>query len=67
MTKKFRVFKQLNVVVEKEIEAKDFDEAYEKMCRTDITNEDLIKGNIGDSCIFAAEDTVTGEYYDYAN
>jgi len=65
--KKFRVFTQITVTVEKEIEAADFDEAYRKMMHTTISNEDVAQGERTEEVTFAAEDTSTGQLYDYAN
>lgn len=65
--KKFRVFTQITVTVEKEIEATDFEDAYKKMRHTSISNEDVAEAERTEEVIFAAEDTTTGKLYDYNN
>jgi hypothetical protein len=65
--KKFRVFTEVVVIVEKEIEASDFDDAYDKMTETAITNADIAEGERAREVITMAEDLSSGEYYDYNN
>lgn len=62
--KKYRVFTDVIITVEKEIEAASFDEARSKMENETITDEDLRKGTRGDEIITCAESD-DGKFHTY--
>jgi len=64
--RKFRVFREVIVILEREIEAESFNDARTKMQTSTITPDDIAKGEVADSKITGAEDTSNGElhYFD---
>lgn len=61
MKKKFRVFTEVKVILEKEIEAEDAWAARDIAANDGYTVEELANGSCADDCVTCAEDTSTGE------
>ena len=67
MARKFRVFTEVKVIVEKEIEADSFDEAADIARNEGVTAEEVRNGEFADDCVTGAEDIKTGELVYFNN
>lgn len=63
MAKKYRVFTEVKVIIEKEINADPAIEARQKAQDEGCTIEEVINGECADDCVTSAEDTTTGEMF----
>ena len=65
--KKFTVHMEVKSVVNKDVYASDFYEAYERANSLGISQRELNDAEITEETVVSAEDTETGEVLDYAN
>ena len=66
MKRKFRVFTEVHVVIEKEVEATSVDEARRKGIELGYSDEDVMNGEWADDKVTGVEDSATGKltYFD---
>ena len=61
MAKKYIVFTEVKVIIEKWITADSAIEARQKADNEGYTTEEVMNGEFADDCVTSAEDTSTGE------